>query len=201
MATTMTPSELSDGQIAKFSEAYAALLRKHRNELGSDEAQQVLGSPQYLQAQLGVVRKFIEAVSSLIRRLVSVNRERAPEAAIAATNRKQYVTASVVKTMPRGEGSEEEIILFKVGCDLTDEELKQEYELRGLVPASPFGLAALNESDPAFADDHPNATVWIDSEGKWCYAAFYRWDDDRSVNVYRGDDDWGDGWFFAGLRK
>ena len=104
---------------------------------------------------------------------------------------------------------------------ISDDDLEKEFELRGLKPADPISVAAVNEADPAFADEKPHGTHWKDAKGKWCYAAFHRWDDDgrhvlvnrydsdwldrwgdgREVNICRSDDDWDDYWWFAGVRK
>ena len=59
----------------------------------------------------------------------------------------------------------------------------------------------MNADDSAFADDHPNFTHWKDSSGKWCYAAFYRWYDERRVDVHRNDSAWPGDWWVAGLRE
>ena len=79
--------------------------------------------------------------------------------------------------------------------------MEKEYELRGFKPADPYLLAADNEADPAFADEKRNSTHWKNAKGKWCLAAFDRWYYGRGVRVGRGDGDWSDGWWFAGLRK
>ena len=67
--------------------------------------------------------------------------------------------------------------------------------------ASPYDVAAVNQADPAFADSHPNATHWKDSDDNWCYLACDRWSDERSVDVSRRDGVWNDNWWFAGVRK
>ncbi len=134
-------------------------------------------------------------------RHVTVSRTRTPMEAIDATGRNKYLTNDAIKTMPRGEGDEAYVIFFKLGREVSDADLDKEYELRDLKPADPYTLAAVNEADPAFADEHPNGTHWQDVHGNWCYAAFGRWRDERHVGVYRIDDGWGDHWWFAGLRK
>jgi hypothetical protein len=149
-----------------------------------------------------VVRKFVEAVSNLLVRLVKVDRTRTPQEAISATGRAEYLDNNVVKAMPHGEGEKTQVVFFNVGRQLADEEADQEYELHGLKSADPYSLAAVNEADPAFADTHPNCTHWKDANGKWCYIAFRRWDDGkRGVNVSRYGRDWHDFWWFGGLRK
>ncbi|MFA5942775.1 MAG: hypothetical protein WC798_03860, partial [Candidatus Paceibacterota bacterium] len=113
----------------------------------------------------------------------------------------QYTDADVVAEMPKGEGAEANVVFFKLGRYISDDDLEKEYEMRGLVPVDPFALAAINEADPAFADEHPNCTHWKDKNGKWCYTVFRRWGDDRRVRVGRSDGGWGGGWWFAGSRE
>ena len=54
MAKTMTPSQITDGQIDKAVELYRAMLKRHRHELGSEPAQQVLGQPDFVGEMVGV---------------------------------------------------------------------------------------------------------------------------------------------------
>lgn len=204
MAKTMTPS-MTDGQIDKAVEKMTAGFRKklrdHGDKLPSDAVQTVLGQKDFIPALFAEFRKRVEAVSNMIVRTVKVNRARSPQEALDATGRKQYTDKSVVKTMPKGEGDETKVVFFKVGRSVSDDDLEKEYELRGLVPVDAHSLCAVNENDQAFADKHPNGTHWKDSSGNWCFAYFYRWDGERRVRVFRYDGGWGDGWWFAGVRK
>ncbi|MGJ0531845.1 hypothetical protein [Methylocystis sp.] len=202
MTTVMTPSTITSGQIGKAQELLEARLRK--SGFPSAAVQQVLEMQgDVLAAEwLAAIQKRVDAISDMIVRCVRVNRSRSPQEALAATGRKQYVTDAVVADMPRGDGDEAEIFFFKVGRWISDDDLEKEYSSRGLVPADPFSLAAVNEVDATFADDHPNGTHWKDADGKWCFATFYRWsDDERSVSVGRGVSGWLGSWWFAGRRK
>lgn len=205
MVKTMTPSAttITSGQVGKLCDLLTAALRK--SGLPSEPVQQVLESQgdSLISEFVAAVRRRVEAVSDLIVRRVEVNRVRAPHKALKATGRRQYITEDVVVAMPRGEGEEAEVCFFKLGRYVSDDKLAEEYELRGLNPADPYSLAAVNEDDPTFADEHPNSTHWKDADGKWCYAAFNRWHAERNVNVHvhRRDHDWDDAWWFAGLRK
>lgn len=136
----------------------------------------------------------------IIVRRVAVDGSRTPCSAIAATKRVQYVNNAIADAMPRAQSDEVEIVFFAVDRTISDAELEQEYEQRGLIPADPFSLAAVNEADPAFADTYPNATHWKDAEGCWCFAAFSHWLGIR-VDVYRYGHDWSGYWWFAGRRK
>ena len=41
----------------------------------------------------------------------------------------------------------------------------------------------------------------VDADGKWNFAVFNHWNDERKVDVDRRDSDWYDYWWFAGVRK
>jgi hypothetical protein len=203
MGTTVTPSEaMTTGQIGKICDLLTAALRKAGLQNGP--VQQIIETQgEALTAELvGALRKRIEAVSDMIVRHVrDVDRARAPRQALEATGRNLYVNDRVVEAMPRGQGTEADIYFFKLGRYVSDTDLDKEYALRGLVPADPYSLAAVNEDDPAFADDYSNATHWKDVNGRWCHAAFGRWDGERGVLVDSSAYDWDVDWWFAGIRK
>jgi hypothetical protein len=207
MAKTMTPSPMTVKQVERAVELFRAQLRKHRTELPSEAVQQVFGQSELVGEWFEVLRRRVEMVSNLVTRRVKVNRSLTPQQALDATGRKQYTDRKVVDNMPKGEGEEVELVLFKSDLSernghISDNDLEKECDQRGLIPADPYSLAALNEVDPAFADTHPNGTHWKDSDGKWCFAAFLRWRVvARGVDVYRYDYVWRDDWWFAGLRK
>jgi hypothetical protein len=198
----MTPSKpVAEGQIGKINDLLAAKLRK--SGLQSDSVQQVLEHQggQLATDLLAVIRRYTDAVSNTISRCVTVDRSLSPEQALVATGRKQYVNDTVVKTMPNGEGDEMDVFFFNLGRWISDDNLEKEYAARGLVPCDPYTLAKVNQDDPAFADQHPNGTHWKDGDDKWCFAAFLRWNDGRSVGVDRHGIAWSGRWWFAGVRK
>ncbi len=211
MNKTMTPSAESEtvtaDQINKAVGNFRALLEKHCPEFNKDAVQQALGSKELVPDMFAVFRGYVERFVNMIVRLVSVNRSLTPEQALTATGRKQYTDKDVVAAMPKGTGGEAKVVFFKPDAYaynengwISDDDLEKQYLLRGLKPADPYSLAKVNEDDPEFADERPNATHWKDSSGKWCYAAFIRWSGDgRVVGVRRDDHDWLDFWWFAGL--
>ncbi len=144
-------------------------------------------------------------------RRVSVRRARGPmEVLVAATNCKPWVCPDTVSKMPgSGLGIEEvEIVFFNLqGLDhgVDEEELDREYKARGLAPADPFSLAAVNEQDVSFSDRYPSGTHWKNEKGKWCICRFLvdKNRGERRVDVgprfpYRI---WERGkWWFAGIK-
>lgn len=205
MTSIVTPSvakTTTAGQIDKAVASYRALLEKHGPEFDSEIVQLVLGQPETAQAMFTAFRARVEVQSNLFVRRVTVNRNRTPIEMIEATGRVQYIDRKVVDTMPQGEGEEVEVVFFNLGRDISDNDLEKEYKLRGLKAADPYSLAAINEADPTFADQRPNATHWKNSNGKWCYADFPQWiDNERSVSVFRSDNHWYSYWWFAGVRN
>jgi len=138
-----------------------------------------------------------------ITRLVRVDRTRTPKKAIKATKRAEYMDDSVVKTMPAcgdGASNEVEVVFFNLGRVVNDNDLAAEYEKRGLKP-DPYAVAAVNEADPSFADEHHNGTHWKNADGNWCFVAFDRYGSGRHVQVFRSVKDWRGDWWFGGVRK
>lgn len=202
----MTPSAITAGQIGKIQELLGARLRK--SGLPGESVQQVLASQGDAVAEemLAAIRTRVEAISNMIVRRVRPDRTRTPQEVLDATGRNQYTEKKVVATMPNGEGEETDVFFFKPGPEaytngyISDDEVARQFDLRGLKP-DPYAQAKVHEDDPAFADERPNSTHWKDKDGKWCYAEFNRWHDERYVHVYRHDYDWVDYWWFAGVRK
>ncbi len=203
MTKIMTPSAKTTtaGQIDKAVANYRALLEKHAREFDVEAVQTVLGQDELAGEMFSIFRTRVEAISNLVTRRATVKRNQTGQQAIDVTGRRQYTDKDVVDAMPQGEGEEVEVVFFNLGRYVSDANLDKEYELRGLKPTDPFSLAAVNEADPAFADEKPNSTHWKDSNRKWCYATFYRWSGERSVSVYRNGNGWLDYWGFAGVRK
>lgn len=200
---TMTPfNPATDGQLGKLSEKLTARLKKNKSELPSDVFQEIILTDDTLIDEMyDSIRKRIEARSCLVFRTVKVDRTRSAKEALKATGRSQHLNDSVVSNMPKAESDEVELVLFKIGREVTDEELDKEHELRGTKPADPYSLSAINEADPAFADKCPNGTHWKDNNGKWCCVIFGRGGVERYVDVRRCGVRWVDVWYFAGVRK
>lgn len=202
----MTAAEMTDGQIENAVNKLRDAMRKHRSEITSDIAQQVLGVENLGMMMFTPFRQRAEVVSNLIVRKAKVNRSRSQQEAIEATGRAQYTDRKVVDAMPKGEGDEVEVVFFKPDLSnrngfISDDNLEKEFESRGLKPADPISVAAVNEADPAFADEKPHGTHWKDAKGNWCFATFGHWFGERLVCVSENGSDWDVRWWFAGLRK
>jgi len=205
--TTSTPSTQTDlgiteGHIGKINELNGAVLRKRGGNFRPTDVQLMLErSGSVLQDRFfSLVEELVIATANVIIRTVKVNRSRSPKEMVVALNRAEYTDNSVVKAIPRGEGDEVMVEFFKLDKYVSDDALALEYQKRGLTP-DPYALAAVNEADPAFADEHPNGTHWKDENGNWCFIACYRFDGERDVFVDRLSRDWGGYWWFGGVRK
>lgn len=202
VASTATPSTITDGQIEKAVDIFRAQLRKHRGELPSDAMQIVLGYGNFGRKLFEVVDVDVRELTEMIVFRVRVDRTRTPVQALVETGRYQKNDDQIVETMPMGNGSEVDIYFFKLGRSVSDEDLAKEYFNRNLVPADPYSLCAANRAHPAFADKHQNATHWKNKQGRWCYASFRLYHDQRVVSVDSYELlGWSLDWWFAGLRK
>lgn len=193
--------EMTDVQIENAAAVYRTVLREHRAELGCGVMQHILAHPAYAAEQVAVLRKRIEAIRNLIVCRVSVNGDCTPEEALKATDRQLFAIDEVLKNMPRSESGEEEVFLFKLDYDASDDELDKEYALRVLVPAPPYALARLNRVRYSFSDENPNITHWRDKDGRWCYLSFRKLlVGGRCAYVGRHTEKWHPRWYHAGVR-
>lgn len=199
MANPLTPS-----QIDKLLDLFRAALRK-LNPF-SDEAQDLIEhhwddvKAEVSTAVVDALNRVLVRTRNTIIRTVKVVRTSSPKEMLDATKRVQYTDKSVVEGIPKGEGEDVTVEFFKLGKYVSDETLDLEYQKRGLTP-DPYAQAAVNEADPAFAEEYPNGTYWKDEDGNWCFIAFGRHGGGRCVDVGRNDDGWGDYWWFGGVRK
>lgn len=208
---TKTPSKtMTADQIDNAVANYRALLERHRGDFNVDAVQTVLDQSKLASEQFRVFRRHVEAISNLIIRVVSVKRSRSMQEALNATGRVQHTYQDVVNNAPRGEGDEVELVFFKLPdlsecCNgqISDDDLEEEYELRGLYPADLNSVTDFNEADPDFADEKHHGTHWKDANGNWCHAVFGRCDDKRVVCVrYTNNSKWHvKCWWFVGIRK
>lgn len=130
---------------------------------------------------------------------MKINLKQTAQQALDATKRNQYVDKDVVKDAPLHMFKEVDIEFFNVGKYISCDDLEQEYEKRGLVPADIREVASVGGS--ILDEKKYVGTQWKDSSGKWCFATFDLWGGGRGVDVDRDDDGWNDCWWFAGVRK
>ena len=114
-------------------------------------------------------------LDEIITHRVRVDRNRSPQQALDATGFRQHFVGedkTVVETMPRGEGvQEEDVYFFKPEGFIDDSDQLREYQLRRLEPADPYLLMAVNEHYPDFVRSHPNTVHWQHG-GYWYFMTF-----------------------------
>lgn len=203
MAKTMTTSGMTNPQIDRACELFRAKLTKHATELPSDAVQQAFGDPELPKEWLTSLRTRVEAISELIVRHVRKDPSRTNKQVIDSTGRTQHVNKDALATMPRCEGEEEDIYFFPVKRTARLAEVAAAFNRHNLEP-DPEGVAKVNEDDPSFSDQHPNACQWQDEQGLWTYVAFSQRDGVRYVGVdrvRRDNSEWLGRWLFGGRRK
>lgn len=139
--------------------------------------------------------------NGMIMYRVKVSRNRAQEAVLTATRRSQNFGGLKVFSMPKGEGDVVDVFFFNPNRVIDKLELENEYEIRGLKPVDPYSLAAVNEFDPNFANEHSHITFWKDSEGTWLFLESSVFWGVPYIRVHSDFLGWGNMWWFAGLRK
>ncbi len=205
MDETMLASEMTEGQIDDLANKLRDAARKHRDEIGKDDAQGGLRSENIGMRLFAEFRRVADEIKGHIAHFVTVNRARTPQQALDVSGRKQYVTRKVADAMPRCVGGKAKLVYFKPGPEcykdglMSCATLAAEYKKHGLGP-DPQAQIDDNTANPEFADTTPNACQWIDKDGNYCFATFDRSNVERSVYVGRyGDRGWHDFWSFAGV--
>lgn len=190
---------ITAGQINKIHQFLGAAL--HKTDLQSEPSQHALEHQgnHVSDAMADMDTKNVEAASGMIVYHVAVNRSLSLEE-ICDTGRKKRLDGEAVASMPQGDSDEVDVFFFNLGCNISESDLDKEYELRGLKP-DPRAQFAVNKTDPAFSDNHPNGTHWRDEGGNWCYAAWDRWSGlGRTVRVLHDSCGWRGSWWFGGVR-
>jgi hypothetical protein len=135
MTSVVTPSAvhpITSGQIGKIQDLLGAALRKSGLQNGPTQTVIEHQGDTLVAEMVAILRKRVEAASNMAVRHVTVNRARAPEEMLKVTGREQYADPKVVATMPRDGRAEDDVFFFKLGCIVSDADLRKEYDLRGL---------------------------------------------------------------------
>lgn len=220
MTQIMTASNarvMTDGQIENAVSKLRDAMRKHRSEIISDVAQQVLGVENLGMMMFAPFRERAEAVSNLIVRKVKVNRSRSLNEAFGAADCTWYVDREVgldfdlqvIGSMPKALADNVEILFFRLDNNVSYDSLEKELELHNLKFADPYSIAAVNEADYDFLYDNPHSTQWKDARGNWYYVTFsrgirpftFRQPPERMVRVGLRTRCWKEGQLIACVRK
>ncbi|MEN9649419.1 MAG: hypothetical protein RL094_386 [Candidatus Parcubacteria bacterium] len=197
---------MTDAQIEEAISQLRIVMHLHKYDITSDAAQKALGMEDLGMELFRSFRDCAEADSHTIVRTVPVDRSlNLRQATRAMSAHLEDNTAGFPSS--EGEGDKVRVVFFKLdvsqyGRTITDEQLEDEFEKRGLRPADAISIAAVNQDDPEFVGKRPHATHWKSTNGKWCYVAFRLNGAFRSVIANVSDNNWKDHrWWFAGIAK
>lgn len=163
---------LDDSQIEAVVSVLRTTLRRNRKEFVPGAVQHALAAREFRRELLAPFRRYCGTSNTIVRR-VNINRFRSLDEALAAAEkgRTQFMNCSVAANIPKykGKGGWHEVTFFtgipRGSC------YADEYARRGLMPAHPLLVLAVNEDDIAFADSHPNTVEWKTRTGHG-YIAF-----------------------------
>ena len=195
-------TSVSEEKIGRLKDLLTPVLRRLLQS--EEQAQELIECPEFVTGFEGFASKLLARFTNTFTVVAKrVDYTRTPMEAIRATGRAEYLDEGIVNTMPRrcqGVVENVEVVFFRAKRQLTTEEQEQECAQCNL-DLDPYAQAAINEQDPAFADNYPNGSQW-DRKGKVAsYLAFDRWSGRRKVICDHNDDDWYGRWWFAGVRK
>lgn len=112
-------------------------------------------------------------------------------------NWKMYGAPSLMKDLTHQEG---EIVLFRLGRFVFNDELQEQFLSRKLTPADPCAIAAAIVRSPDLSEKYIG-TIWKDSDKEDCFAAFGTWFGESYVEVrHSRAPGWGPSWWLAGVR-
>lgn len=206
--TALNPSTISDEKVGRFLDILRPEVKQVLALSDADFQRHFIEGEKGLRIKSRfskLLREIeAEATNTMVVIAKRVDYDRDPMEVIHACERKEYITESVVRSMPRrGKGVVENVpvTFYRLGRWVDMEESDREEESRILEP-DPYALAAIVEEDHAFADTYPSYCQWGRKGKVASYLAFYRAldggrdaDCDRDVSVWRGR------WWRSGVRK
>ena len=200
---SMTPQEMTVGQINKAASNFRALLEKHAPNFPADVVQAVLGDPGFAQAQLELLKNRIEARTGL-RTLTlpeSFDFDSIDVKTVKNIGRAFYGDADILLTCAKPVGEQVvSITLWEESGSLSSETLDSRFADKGLAP-NPWDLLAFALKQPDFADNRAIATQWKDADSNFCCALFGQWSGERKLHVDRRRHDWYGRSLFSGSGK
>lgn len=115
------------------------------------------------------------------------------------TGRKQYTDKTIVDAIAPSDP--QEIIFFKPGKYVSNEQLAEEYASRGLEPAHPYAFILYSmEYESEMDEKEWVATCWKQGD-HFEYAAANRWHGKRGLGVDRSRGGWYGRWSFVGVPR
>ncbi len=110
--------------------------------------------------------------ANTFERIVRVSRRDSIDEGLIELGLPNEVTPEALKHVPLGVAGRTRVTMFRLGRWVdTDEELREEFLRRDLVPADANTMIDLNVQHPSLLETHPNATHWFDG-AHWNYMSF-----------------------------
>lgn len=105
-----------------------------------------------------------------------------------------YIDEEVLQNCPKNKGNRV-VEFFNFDYDPTAQQVQDEYDKRGLIPADIWEITSVEDPYNYYA------TQWKNKKGEWCFASFSCEASERFVIVDRYDGQWCRRYRFGGVRK
>lgn len=191
---------VSDGQIGKVQGIVGAAMRKGRRHISKDVLQSVLQGDITSKGLVDNIQQTISNYAGIVRHVL-VDYERSIESTLQGSGIKGRFlgySSGDLRRAPKARTGKEivEFVFFKPGYLISDQQVRQEFEARGL-SVDVYAQATANADDPNFARHHPNIVAWKVEERYLKSLNFHQKDDRTYFSI---EDDWvrdysSDTWF------
>lgn len=200
MESKATTADIAD-PLGSLGDSLITELRNKRIKPGTAKHVLEMDEGVLFKKLVSIVIDFMEVAVRMTYKIVTVDFERAEDEFNRAIQYKSHhANYEVIREMPKGIGGRTKIYFFKVGREISHDDLELEYASRGLVPVDPYSLTVVNECDIFFVEDHPNMTHWKFND-RWCVASFSKLGAQRYVDVDYANHTLGSKWWCAGILK
>lgn len=205
MARTMTTSEMTDGQIEDLTNKFRDALRKCRDRIPSDIAQQAAGTDNLGMICATPYLAICEKFGGMVIRPVSVDYSR-PLAEMIKAGHYDYANESITAdNFPMtGEGQVElDLTLIHFNRGITSKEAITEMRKMGMRPATLPELLALGEKYPEEQRQYPIiafGSVRQHPLGDRDVPYLGEWSGERGLSLSWFDNGWGDRCRFLAVR-
>ena len=194
---------MTESQITTLTDFFADTLRGANVSHESVELVLSRSRAELLSNLAHVIREFVKMVEGFDVPRMKVDHSLAPHAALdLLAGFEQEVDQKIAATMPRchldaatppnsapdrtdrahqlaetvmhAPPAEGEVFRFFYTEDGdTDDDIARKFSSRNMRPATPFEVCRINQGNGEFTSKYPNAAIWKNDDGVWCFAACY----------------------------
>ncbi|MDB5189462.1 MAG: hypothetical protein JWL82_419 [Parcubacteria group bacterium] len=203
MADLARTQSITNGQIGQIQDRLATQLRD--SGLSSECVQRTLGAPggMVISDMVATFRRHVEATNDTYELSWGADISKPLDELLNLTGRHVGLPREdIVAMMPRRVGTYGTTVLFKIPrVDdpwLDEEDVAEQYAMRGLEPETLDTLAILCTADRSLGDEIPVTSLWRHPSGSWYHIRVAKFER-RSfmVDEYEGAPDF----WYAGRRK